>query len=169
MKMDDLMKGASVASATLRNVRDDARVLAVKTIRVLEQRLRGAIAGDTIRGLSSLVGQQFGNFQAIRVHGSQRFGIDDMLPLDGREALVVTKDGALAMAHVTYGEMNEPGDFSCRSVGDDELTAQDLEPFVRAVRSALERHVQRAERTTANYERAADLAHNLAEVLEFTI
>ena len=161
MKMDDLMASAANASAKAMTSREDARVFAVRTIRILEARVQSTIAGDTIRGLSSLVGSDFGNFPAARVHGT-RHGIRELLPLDGREVMVVTKNGHLAMARIN----REVRCVDLRFAEDEELTAQDLEPFVRAIARALEQHVVRAEKTAANYLRTLDLAHAIRDSLD---
>ncbi len=163
---------AARASAAVVTARTAARQKVVRAIRDVESRLIAALEGDVLRGVVNLVpGDLLEPYQAVRVNGDARFGIDSYLPSDGRPVLVIEKTGHLAMAWVEQGRGvvdGRPHFFPTvgrRPVRDDELQAQDLEPLARAVRAALDRHVQRAERTARSYERAGALAARIARAL----
>ncbi len=162
VKMDELMGASAQASAKVMLVRDEARDAAVKTIRGLETRLVEAIAGDTLRGLTDLVPNErgVGGLQAIRIHPSPRTGLNG--PLDDRWVTIITKEGTLARAHRCPRLSAGWESYPCP---DDELVAQDLEPYARAVQHVLERHIARAERTAANYLKVTLLATKLANVI----
>jgi hypothetical protein len=168
--LEQLFAAASTASASLMEGRDLARQHSVRAIREVERRLRSAIAGDTLRGMSNLfpvrgaIAQQ-----AARVVGREGahtdFFAQAMRKLDepvpfGRSAMVLTKEGELMVF-----EVGERGEFSSRPAEDGELTAQDLDAVLHTVRAVLERHVQRAERTAANYARISGMAAQLGRLL----
>ncbi len=162
MKISDLMGATARASADVMTSREDARLVAVKTIRDLEQKVIDAIAGDTIRGLCDLTPSPRGTgLQAVRVHATPRRGHDE--PLDDRWVTIITKNGTLARARRTD---SDPG-WAVFPCGDVDIVAQDLEPYVRAVQHILERHISRAERTTSNYLRVTLLATKISNAIGF--
>lgn len=142
-----------------------ARMSAVRVIRALETALQTALDGDKIRGLSNIAGNDPGpSFQAARIRTDKGFGLDEFLPEDGREVLCLSKVGDLVMA-----KRAPVGGVTSRHVRDDELQAQDLEPVVRVVQSALERHITRASRTAAGYDRVNALSGRLAGAIGFRL
>jgi len=161
--IEDLLAEAEQASGALMVRREGARDSAVAALRALEERMQAAIAGDTLRGLSDLAYDPTGRsrdstpLQAANIYGDRRYGIDAVAPVNGKPTLVWTKDAVLAlMWRVGVGVETRP-------VGDEELTAQDLEPAMRAAHTVLERHVMRAEKTHATYERVDALAKKVLE------
>jgi hypothetical protein len=155
----DLFDVAAAATHRLAAVRDFAREEAVAAVRVLEARLRDALAGEKLRGLSNLTPWLPSRYVAARVGGGDRYGIDRNLPDDGREAIVVTRDGTLAVARVDGTAVVE------REVEDDDIFAEDHEAVARAVLEVLERYVSGAGKAERNYARAGDLARRVSAAL----
>jgi hypothetical protein len=164
-RIDELLKRASVASRSVSSKQTNARVLAVQTIREMERKIQHALDGDVLRGLSDIAAAARAPFHAARVRTEKGFGLDEFLPRDGREVLVLTKRGELAMA--ARGASTNA--VTARAVRDDELQAQDVEAIARVVQSALERHIARAARTEANYDRIAGLSERLACAIGFVL
>ena len=164
---------AAAASGAAMTSREDARAQAVAAIRDLERSVRDAVRGDTLRGLANLCSQRDQparlGARVIGRDGAQGLTIaqqvdrvDKPIAL-GRKALVLTKEGELAVYAV-----DEQGGWSQWPAGDDELLAQDLDAVAFTVAYALGRHVARAERTAANYVRISKLAQALAALLSET-
>jgi hypothetical protein len=149
---------AEVATADVARRRTLARAAAVRAIRLVEEKLTLALSQDVLRGVANLCAIDGEVFHGVRVYGSPRFGIDSYLASDGHECFVIDKHGHLVM-------VRQGRPCTSRPVRDDELQAQDLEAVTAAVASALARHVQRAERTAASYERAEALSQRIARAL----
>lgn len=167
--IDTLITRAGLASEQVAEERDGARRSAIEAIRLLERRLRDALRGDPLRGMVNLVYVRGVVRQAARVVGREGahtgfFEVSDERidkPIVfGTSALVMTRDGALAQFAVTAD-----GEFSSRPVSDDELVAQDLDAVVHTARRVLRRHVERADRTAANYARLSEMAGALSDAI----
>ena len=165
LRLDELVEQATAASRMVGAKQANARISAVRVVRALETALKTALNGDVLRGLSNIAGDSPGpSFQAARVRTDKGYGLDEFLPKDGREVLCLLKTGDLMMA-----KRAPVGGVVSRRVRDDELQAQDLEPFVRVVQSALERHITRAARTAADYDRVTALSARLAGAIGFRL
>jgi len=160
-KLDDLMREAGTASAHVRDARTRARDNVVRSLRLLEGKLRDALGGDTLRGLADLIeGVHDDPLYGALVHpANKRFGIDTRLPIDGREALVVYKDGTLVIAK------RDGASWEMRPAHDDDLRIEHLENIVAAVQEVLQRHLARTQRTAANYEKAQRLSERLFQAI----
>jgi len=167
--IDYLIDRAGRASEGVAEGRESARRTAVAAIRLLERRLRVALRGDPLRGMVNLVYVRGVVQQAARVVGREGahtgfFEVTDERidkPIVfGTSAMVLTRDGELARFSVTAD-----GAFSSRPVRDDELTAQDLDAVVHTARRVLQRHVERADRTAANYARLSEMAGALSDAI----
>lgn len=138
--------------------RERANETARETIALLERRLVEALDGEALKGMSSLLPNA--SFPALRVRqGSGRFGAQEYLPRDGREVLVLRVDGTLAFARRS-GEAAE-----LRRPAQDELRADDFEPYVRTVQEAVEAHLARTGRRDAHYARVEEIATRIASVV----
>lgn len=154
----DLDTIAELARA-LPAARVEAREGAIRLLRELERRLQQALGGSQLRGLPRLLPPEAPSFVGARVRGDDRFGIGSYLPRDGRPALVWTAAGALEWAWRT------PAGVEHRPVQDEEIAAEDLEPAAVALRDALSIHVERTERTRADYLAVTDLVRRLDAAL----
>jgi len=161
----DLLKRTQAASAHVVYVRSTARLEALRAIRELEKALQSALAGDTIRGMpDALSFRHDPPLQALRV-GSET----NWLPLDGREVLLLSRQGALVMG-CTFTRRDGTGrSFEVRPVANEELRAQDLEHVTRTVQRALEGHLAHTQRVAANYETTSALAQTLAKAVGFRL
>ena len=160
--LEQMFIRASRASEEVMVEREEAKAGAVRAIRDIERRLRECLAGDTLRGLANLhrlrsgvavrgTSVQYGARVVVQLGDGDR-KIDAPIDFDS-DALVVTKDGEFAVYTV-----DAMGAFESWPARDDDFTAQDLDAAIATVHRVLERHVERAERTAANYERLRELA-----------
>lgn len=156
-QMDALLDRARRASERVMTERDDARGLAIATIRALEQRVQEAIAGDVLRGLKDIA-QPVGVLRAARVGGSLRWGIDERLEWR-RTSLCLHQDGRLVMAMIDGPRL------VVRDAEDDDLRIEHLEPVTACVRDALTRHAEHSERTADSYARVVALSARLASAV----
>jgi len=157
--MEYLFTAAAGASERVMLEREEARRRTASAIRELERCVKSAIAGDTLRGLANLhpVPDEPPILGARLV---QPGGNTDAKVQFGRHAVVLGKDGAFLAMDVT-----ERGVVTTKPADDDDFLAQDLDAVMHTVRVTLERHVTRADRTAANYERLTVLAETLTESL----
>jgi len=156
-----------------------ARRLAREVVLVVENALLLALAGDVLRGMPNINPPDDGNneaFHAVHVRGKYPDA-----PLAESWSLVVTRQGQLVLARTTIGDRGPayPGDgpgerrFYKKVALDhdgvtDVLLAEDLESFVDRVRTALDNHLVRVERTLAGYARVEALARKLGDVMGVT-
>lgn len=137
-----------------------AREQAVSAIRMLERRLVEALAGESLRGMVSLV--PGGRFSAANVRAEGEHGIDTWLPRDGNEVLVVLRTGELAMAGqdatAVLGAV-------WRKVEDRELRAQDLEIVTEAIELVLRQHLEKVRGSGTRDSRVHVLATRLRQAL----
>ena len=159
LELDALADKAGKVTREMLVERDDARERTIVAIRLIEQRLRCAIAGDKLRGLVDL--SAGGGLQAACVRpGIPAKGIDYKLPWNGNEVLVISRDGELLMARmVPSGAHN--AEWEARDAHDDDLRIEDMVLLTRAAYEALSRHVARTERGLASYRAARELADTL--------
>jgi hypothetical protein len=157
--MDYLFAAAAGASERVMVEREEARDRTVEAIRELEGRVREAILGDTLRGMANLNPAYGGTpVQGMRVVDAA--GDPDAKVRPGRRALILGKDGEFLVFEVMAG-----GAHQLRKASDGDFLAQDLDAVTHTVRTALERHIRRADRTVENYERLTSLAATLVEAL----
>lgn len=163
-KLDDLIAATADASTRIRAVRDDARLSATQVIRLIEMRVIESLHGDTIRGLSNLVAGSEPPCFAAQLQ-PRRYGIDHALPPDGREALTMNRRGEFVVLARYPGSLA----WSSRPAEDEDLRAEDLEPIVRAVQTAIERHLTRTAKRTASYASIAALSERLVGAVGFRL
>lgn len=163
--LDSLLDDATLASARAMGARDEVREKAISAIRKLEHKLRAAIVGDTLRGLSALTGgledgvvddgvsqrRLRSPLQGARVRGD----IDAVIKFANHETLVLSRDGCLVMA--TRGAEL----WTTRPAADDDLQVQDLASLAKVLQTVLERHIVRADKSAASYARVQALADRL--------
>ncbi len=162
----DALLGETRQRATYLHVtRDRARTRAVSLIRHLGRSLRDALDGDTLRGLPNLVVSARSPLQGVQIRSIQphRSKYEAQLPDNGAEVLILDKRGWLSMAR-----RERDGGWSTRRAIDEEIQAQDLEPYTRAVQHVLETYRAKTERRTANYEQISQFAEKLAAAIGFT-
>lgn len=156
-------EAAREVSLRVATVRHEARERSVAAIRSLEAKLREVLAGESLRGLVDLAPSSTSPFVAARVSGKSSVGIgkiDKILPSDGRESLVILRDGTIAVAMVSAD-----GSVDSAPAEDEDLLVEDLEPLVAAVASVLRRYVEKSERTAVNYARALEFARRVSSMI----
>lgn len=155
MRLEALMEGVEVAGGRVRATRAAAGAAAWQNLCEVEDRLVKALAGETLWGLSNL-GTSKCPFYAARLLGAS----DVHLTADGRTVVVVDKYGKFVVA----GRVAE--NVRVREMVSTDLRAEDASAMIQAVQSVVERHVERAGRRAATYERMAQLGQRLAWALE---
>lgn len=168
IKMEGLLSSAAEQQEKATTLRGIAYGNAVAAIRALESRLLQALNGGTLRGLKNLAPGVGVPLQAARIKGSRWFGIDDVLPPDESEVLVISKTGQICMARGIDLQKLSGERWEMRPARDEDFIAQDLEPVVDAVQQALERHIVRSEKTSASYERVSYLSNRLIDAMGYT-
>jgi hypothetical protein len=138
--------------------REEANAAAVAAAQALEEKLVEALCGEALKGLPNLL-PDGKPLHALRVNNSgTRHGAAEYLPRDGREVLVLARDGRLYMV-----AWQGPGEGALmRRAAVEDFKADLLEPLVRAVQEALEAHIARTEKREKTYEEAAAFAEKLA-------
>jgi hypothetical protein len=158
---DDLFADAADASSIVEFAREETKREALEAIRLLERRIKDAVRGDVIRGLSALV-REGTPFFAARI-GSK--SIDDPLPYNGRQVLVFSKTGGLWWAsRVTTPQVCEQR-WIAHEAADETLRTEHLEQALTTADEMLRRHIDRAEKTAANYERIAQIHDRVMRLL----
>lgn len=163
MTLDEAIHRTAVVSTVLSEKRLKARVVSIRAIRELEERLVEAIAGEKIRGMPNLMptGEPL---YAMRINSwSRKWGASEPLPRDGREVLVLTNVGQLRVAR---RDGQEPWS-DLREVVDEELVIEDLELFTRAVQAALEKHMALVDKRVRSIARVEDLAKRVSDAVGF--
>lgn len=166
--MVDLLDAVATSTSAARASRASAAQDALRAARALEASVVAALAGDPLRGLSDLVPGDGPHYYAAHVGSTKRYGVDSLLPADGREVLVITRRGYLARARIRApGETSLTGErWAERPVDDTEIRAADLPAIAEAYQIALARHVDRTERVAATYDAVSALARRLAQVVD---
>lgn len=142
--------------ARVQLARANARARLIAAVAAMRAALRAALDGEPLRGLPNLNpgGEQW---RGLRVHPDARHGHDVFV--GERPALYVDRSGELVVAH------RQGAAVAAYPVGEGDLRAEDLEPYLRAVSEALARHALGLERTEAGYARAAALGAQVARIL----
>lgn len=161
-KIDNALARAARASRALSETRTKARDVSIRAIRDVERRVVEALAGEQLRGMPNLA-ERGAPLRAMRVNAWSRNGDSSMLPRDGREVLVFTAAGRLAVARL--GEVGP----QIRHVTDDELVLEDLSSFVGVVQEALERHIALVDRRVQSLKKAEALAKLLIDAVGLQI
>jgi hypothetical protein len=143
--------------ARLEEAREHAHDRVVLAVRAIEQRLTQALDGDILRGLPVIALPKFR--AAAVVPASCRYGVATHVPHDGRELLVVSNRGHLAMVR------REGGELVCRACLDLDIRIEDLTDVARTVALVAERHVERCDRTAARWAEFGALAARLHSIL----
>jgi hypothetical protein len=158
---ETLVEQVASGSARASEVRMAARESVIERLRNIEAVVKTALAGESLKGCKNLAQAMPGGqrFQAVAISNGQ-FGIDTYLPFDGRPLLVWTKAGELHVA-CQRGRVVES-----RRIEDDEITAQDLEPVVRALELALIRHLEYAEESHRTYRDVLNLSSRISRALD---
>jgi hypothetical protein len=154
-----LFERVSHASGNLRVVREGAREKAAQAIRALEHALVEALDGESLKGLREIgVG-----YQAARVRGKDPFEeLPEPKPFEpeGREVLVVTPSGTLAMVkRYRIGWGNE------RAAEDQDLLIEDVADLGRLFERILAEHIERARKSAETFSRLELLAIQVSEAL----
>lgn len=155
--LDHPIADVAESTRTLSEVRVNARAKVVAAIRSIERKLVEALAGERLRGTPRFTTRDAKSpFWGVRIGTRRRSG-----QLDGvREVLVLTDRGRLVAA-----KQRADGGVDHRLVYDDELIAEDLEPVMRSVREALERHVVASGKRAGELDRVATLADKITTAL----
>lgn len=163
--IDDLFD--ELAASTRREVekREIANGEALEVIRTLEERLREALGGETLKGLPNLLPDGERPFHGLRLNNAGRHGTAEYLPRDGREVLALSRDGTIVMVarDAVHGEILP----RIRQATDESLRGDMLEPIVRAVQEALDGHLLRAEKRGTAHDQTRQLAEKIANAIGF--
>ena len=158
--MDDLVERTGALRASIVGTRTEVRARSIEVLRTLERAVREALAGDTLRGMRSLLPADCTPFRAAAVYGTRDHGVDSFLSALGKPMLVWTKQGELHSAWKVGREA------ASRAVTDDELTAQDLEAATVALETVLMRHLEHSDDTLRSYRSIGDLCTRIARALD---
>lgn len=160
-KVDDAIDQAKQASERVSDERRKARESAVRAMRQLEARVLEALDGDKLIGLSKLMPPTARELLGERVNAWSRHGSGGYLPDDGREVLILARDGSLQVA-----KRHADGKaYVLRPVLDDELVAEDLESYVRVLQEALQQHALLASTRQERLMRIRTLADRLIDAV----
>lgn len=130
----------------------------------LQDSLVGALAGDHLRGLVSLVPGTRTCYGAM-VHGQRPHGIDTWLPPNGSEELVIGLDGVLRWGTTAVQAI----DWRRVVDGDREWECGDLAPYVEAVQRVLERHLHHVRGHGVDTAKVDDVATRLARAFGYPL
>jgi hypothetical protein len=169
-KLDELLDGVKKASSRLSVSRGQAHTSAIALIRELEWRLHNSLQNETLRGLPELTPGPT-PLQGVQVRSIRydRQKFEEPLPTDGKSVLVLDKYGALIMARRVFDPIGRYDGWTSWVVADDELKAEDLEPFTRAVQLVMENHLARVERTAQTYDKVSEFANRLSKAIGFRL
>jgi hypothetical protein len=151
------IRSAAQATAAAQHSQEAARKAAIPAIRELERQTVEALGGAHLQGLCSIVPRHGGPaYFAANVRADH----PDAPLMPYVRQLVIGRDGRLwcvtpeLEVHVGMVAEQEPA-------RDEDLTADDLEPYARALREVLRRHAERADRATDRYARVLGLARSV--------
>jgi hypothetical protein len=156
-----LFERVSHASGNLRVVREGAREKAVQAIRALEHALVEALDGENLKGLREIGA----GYQAARVRGQDPFEeLPEPKPFEsqGREVLVVTSSGTLAMARSCRAFRQGAAE---RVAEDADLLIEDVQDLGRLFELILGEHIERARKSAETFSRLELLAIQVSEAL----
>lgn len=154
---EEIVEAAKLAAQDLSEARSEARTQAVAAIRALEAKLSDVLGTERLRGLPNLGTREVPFFAARVVPSRSNLG---KLPPDGREVLALGPDGKLLVVWAFRGKIES------RTVRDEELVIEDVEPIARLVSEVLERFVALCERRTEKIEEAGRLSAKLIALLD---
>lgn len=133
-----------------------SHVHALRIARLIEAKLKNALAGEVLRGTHLLVPDGGVSFRGYSITGERT---STWLDRTGKMDLVLGKAGNLQMARV-HGL-----GVAYRDVRDDEIRGEHLLSIVAAVLEACKRHVERAGDAVVRRDSVADLAGRVERAL----
>jgi hypothetical protein len=157
--MTTLFDQALLVGDVVNDTRALARAEAMRSLRLLEERLQAVLVGGVLRGLPNLAAGCETTWRGVDVRGRER-----ERPLADVPRLVLAEWGELVLA---WREPTRAGRMRVvfEPAVDAELLVEDVARAASAVEWALRRHVERSERLRLDYERAGELARRLGSVL----
>jgi len=163
---DKLLDDSAAAGVELRGKIETARILAVRTVRAIEDRLSSALDGVRLRGLPNLVPEWRGvSYAAARIRARHDTPLEEIEPgkADGHLALVLTAYGRLVMARRAI-EFGHPVVVEVPAT-DAYLCAEDLWDFARILAIVLPTHTRLARYAGEKFDRISRLAGKLSAAI----
>lgn len=155
----DVIERVAQASPALTAARARAREASRTAVEEMQERLRDALAGETIRGLVDL-NPSGDRWLGARVHGHGHHGVDSYLPPDGRPALCITAKGVLVHAWI------EGAHVKTERTATLDIRAEDISQYARTLVIVLTRHLEATSSAAASYGRTAALADAIRKAIE---
>ena len=153
--LDSAIAEAAASTSILCTRKQLSRDMSIAAIRSIEFKIQDLLGDQRLRGLPNL-GTRENPFYGIRLIPSKE---QTVLPVDGREVLIMDSFGNLSVA-----KWKLTASVETRQVTDDELVMEDLPKLIHVLIDVLDRHTFLCDKRVDEITKIEHLARKLLEL-----